>query len=117
MVSPVNGDKPVSPSTERSGGSHKSNQSQQVVAQPGTTEHQASETASTTLEVDKARQLYEMESQKNRALASAIDTPEAARSLLDRIVNQFGNTPEQAFKSQASGSLTPLANLLEAAPA
>ncbi|MEJ2394148.1 MAG: ribosome maturation factor rimM, partial [Candidatus Thiodiazotropha sp.] len=69
------------------------------------------------VEVDKARHLYDLENQTARVAATEITTPEAARSLLDQILEQLNRAPEQAMKSQASGETAPLANLLQTAPA
>ena len=118
MVSPVNGDKPLAPSTERSGQSSKSVKSEPAIGLPSqNTTGASAEPVSAIVEVDKARQLYEMESQKSSALDSAISTPDEARSLLNRILDQFGNAPEQALRSQGGNASAALANLLQTAPA
>jgi len=118
MVSPVNGDKPIAPSTERSGQSSKSVKSEQAVAQALSTESAAtSEPISAIVEVDKARQLYTLENQRSSALDSTIASPEEARSLLNKILDQFNSSPEQALQSQVGRSTSALANLLQTAPA
>jgi hypothetical protein len=117
MINLINGDKPISPATERSGESHKSAKPEQANLPSGTTEAQPDKPVGSNVEIDQARQLYNLETQANRPPASAVETPAAARSLLNTIMEQFRSTPEQAFKSQATQVSTPLAKLLEQAPA
>jgi hypothetical protein len=118
MISPINGDKPVTVSTERSGESAKSNRAEQTAVTPsGTSSSHTTDPVGAIVEVDKARQLYEMENQSARVPGAEIKTPEAARSLLDQIIEQFSKSPEEAMKSQTSGASAPLINLLETAPA
>jgi hypothetical protein len=117
MVSPINGDKPITATAERSGESTKSSRGDQAASGPSNTlEHKAAKPVGATLEVDKARQLYDLESQKSRGTGQAIESPEAARSLLQEILEQFSAMPEQAVKSQGSQPAA-LANLLLSAPA
>ncbi len=117
MISPISGDKPIAASTERAGESSKNSRIEQTsIAPSNAPEHKAAEPVGTTVEVDKARQLYELENQQSRVSGAQITTPEAARSLLDRILEQFSAMPEQAMKSQASDAAAPLANLLQTAP-
>lgn len=118
MVSPINSDKPIASSTERTGESAKNSRNEQAAKAPSSSqEHKSTEPAGTTVEVDKARQLYELANQKSRATGTEITTPEAARSLLNQILEQISAMPEQAMKSQASHAASPLANLLQTAPA
>lgn len=117
MVNPVNGDKPIVPSTERSGSSGKGAKSEQALAQAPTMQSPTPEPVSAVVEVDKARQLYALESQKNSALDSTISTPEEARSLLNEILDQISKTPALALQSQGASSSSVLANLLQTAPA
>ncbi|MCU7798383.1 MAG: hypothetical protein KZQ75_14760 [Candidatus Thiodiazotropha sp. (ex Myrtea spinifera)] len=117
MVSPVNGDKSITSTTARSGESNSSAKPQQGGVQTETLDQKATEPVSATLEVDKARQLYEMESQKNLAAGPAIETPEEARSVLGQILEQFSQTPALAMKTQAPETTATLASLLNAAPA
>lgn len=118
MVNPVTGDKPLSPATERSGESRGNNRTQQSPAQAGAMGQQADRIpAESTVTVDEARQLYNMENEINRTGNITVDTPEAARSLLERIVEQFSSNPEQAYRSQTDNTSVPLTNLLQKAPA
>lgn len=117
MVSPINGDKPITTTAERSGESAKSSRGEQAASGPSNTlEHKAAKPVGTTMEVDKARQLYDLESQQSRGTEQAVASPEAARSLLQEVLEQFSAAPEQAMKSQGSQSAA-LANLLLSAPA
>jgi hypothetical protein len=117
MIDPINSDKPISPATARSGESHKSVKPEQSGLPSSAAEKQAETATGTTVEVDQARQLYNLENQVHSPLASTVKTPEAARSLLDTILEQFTSAPEQVFKSQATNVSAPLASLLEKAPA
>jgi phage gp37-like protein len=117
MISPISGDKSIAASTERAGESSKNSRSEETTIAPSNApELKTTEPLGTTVEVDKARQLYDLENQSPRVSGAQIATPEAARSLLDRILEQFSAMPEQAMKSQASAATAPLANLLQTAP-
>lgn len=116
MVSPINGEKPLASSAERLGessGNKRPQPSKSAVA--GQPESQAATAGSESPKLDQARQLYELENQAARPAGERIDTPEAARSVLDRILQQISSNPEQAVKAQGSVS-SPLANLLQVAP-
>ncbi|MEJ2692461.1 MAG: hypothetical protein P8166_05200 [Candidatus Thiodiazotropha sp.] len=118
MVSPINADKPITAPTERSGEPPKNSRSEQLPSAPSAPQQQrAVEATGATLEVDKARQLFDLENQQTRVSGTEITTPDAARSLLDRILEQFSSMPEEAMKTQGSQVPAPLANLLQTAPA
>jgi hypothetical protein len=117
MVSPINGDKSIAASTERAGESAKNNRSEQAATAPSNSqERKSAEPVGSTLEVNSARQLYDLESQTSRVSATQIKTPEEARSLLDQILEQFSNKPEQAMLSQGSRTEAPLVSVLQNAP-
>jgi hypothetical protein len=117
MVSPINGDKSITASTERSEESAKNNRSEQAATAPSTSqERKSAEPAGSTLEVDSARQLYDLENQTSRVSGTEIKTPEEARSLLGQILEQFSNKPEQAMLTHGSSPAAPLASLLQTAP-
>ena len=116
MVSPINGEKPIAASTERLGESSKQNRSEQVApTSPSSGQTKAAEPAGEEIKLDQARQRLDLENQMTRPAGEQIATPEAARSLLDQILTQISDAPEQAFKAQGSVS-SPLANLLQSAP-
>jgi hypothetical protein len=116
MVSPINGENPLASPSERLGESAKNSRQEQRVASPTGSEKPATaEPAGETPTLDQARQLFELENQAARPASEKINTPEAARSLLDQILTQIGNNPEQAVKAQGSVS-SPLANLLQTSP-
>ncbi|MCU7906744.1 MAG: hypothetical protein KZQ76_13045 [Candidatus Thiodiazotropha sp. (ex Epidulcina cf. delphinae)] len=117
MVSPVNNDKPISTTTEKSGHSNRSVKTDQATVNTANLETQAPEAIGSTLEVDKARQLFEIERGRMNAADSAGSTPEQARALLDNILRQFAASPEAAMKAQGAKVTEPLAGLLESAPA
>lgn len=116
MISPVNGEKPLASSSERLGESSKNNRAEQTAGSPARSgENPSAPAASESPKLDQARQLYELENQAARPAGERIDTPEAARSLLDQILEQISHSPDQALKAQGKVS-SPLANLLQAAP-
>ncbi len=118
MVNPINGDKPIAVTTERAGESTNGRRSEKAAATPSApTESKPAEPAGTTLEVEGARQLYELENQAARVSGAGITSPEAARTVLDQLLEQIGTQPEQALQAQGSGVTAPLAKLLQAAPA
>lgn len=116
MINPLAGDKPIAPSTEHTAQSGKSQESEQTAGRAPSREESAALPSGTTLEVDQARQLYELENQKARLEGPDISTPEEARSLLDRILEQISGAPEQAMSSQGSRAGTALALLLQTSP-
>jgi cytoskeletal protein RodZ len=118
MVNPINGDKPIAVTTERSGESTHNRRSERTATAPSApVEPKAAEPASTTVEVEGARQRYDLETQAARVSGAEISSPEAARSVLDQLLEQIGTRPEQALQAQGSGAKVPLAKLLQAAPA
>ncbi|MCU7802856.1 MAG: hypothetical protein KZQ92_07795 [Candidatus Thiodiazotropha sp. (ex Lucinoma borealis)] len=117
MISPVNSDKPISTTTEQSGRSNRGNETDQTTVSTTTQESRTSIADSSTLEVDNARQLFNIETNRANAANAVISTPEQARSLLENILQQFASSPESAAKSQAAKVSTTLSSLLESAPA
>ncbi|MCU7920788.1 MAG: hypothetical protein KZQ95_20895 [Candidatus Thiodiazotropha sp. (ex Epidulcina cf. delphinae)] len=117
MVSPVNSDKPINTTAEKSGHSNRSVKTDQTTVNATNLETHAPEAAGSTLEVDKARRLFEMEAGRANGADSDISTPAQARALLDNILHQFTASPEDAMKSQSAKATQPLASLLESAPA
>lgn len=118
MISPVNSDKPINTSTDQSGRSHTSQKTAEASAQATTQQTQASEESSTTVDVNQARRLYDLENNRIQASASNLKTPEDARSLLENIVQQIATTPETAAKVQAGNAAAdPMAGILQSAPA
>lgn len=116
MVSPINGEKPIATTTERPGESSKNHRAEQVAPSPASSSQaKPAEPAGEEIKLEQARQRLDLENQMTRPAGERIATPEAARSLLDQIVAQISDSPEQAFKAQ--GAVTsPLANLLQSAP-
>ncbi len=117
MINPINGEKPLAISTERSGASTKNGRSERTEANESPLGREAAEPVGTSVDVENARQLYEMETQRTQGAAVEIATPDQARSVLQQILQQFSAEPEQAMKSQASGVSARLAGVLQAAPA
>lgn len=116
MVSPIHGEKTIAASTERPGESSQHNRPEQVAPSPaGSSQSKPAEPAGEEIKLGQAQQRLDLENQMARPAGERIATPEAARTLLDQILQQISNAPEQAFKAQGSVS-TPLANLLQSAP-
>jgi hypothetical protein len=115
MINPLNGDKTLSPAMERSVESRKQANAERTAPAPAEQHNEPS--ASATVEVDQARQLYNVEHQASRPVSGTVDSPEAAGSLLNAILQQFSDSPEQAFRTQAANVSPPLVKLLEQAPA
>lgn len=117
MVSPINGDKPLSVSTDRSGESARNARSEQpAVTSANAPERASSRPAETLLEVEGARQLYDLEHQPPRSLGTGISSPEEARSLLNQVLGQISARPEDTLKAQGAQAAPPLANLLKTMP-
>ena len=117
MINPLNGDKTLSSAMERSGESQKNARTEQTAIPPNASDSGKESAVSPEVEVDQARQLYNLENQANRPVAASVDTPEAARSLLNTVLQQLQENPDQAYRTQASSASAPLARLLEQAPA
>lgn len=117
MINPVNSEKNIQTTTDKSSQSHAKTQTNPATA-PSEQLQQAHAPSSNppTLEVENARQLYEMETARSES-AAAITTPKQARSLLGTLVQQFASSPESAAKAQLGHITKPLANLLASAPA
>jgi hypothetical protein len=117
MVTPVNPDKTVS------GRADKPLQTNQRM--PTGQDHQpkdaaashATATTETQVDVESARQLYQMENQRPAAAGSRITTQQQARTLLDQILQQFSATPDKTLQAQSPNGTAALANLLQRAPA
>jgi len=117
MVNPVTGDKPIAPPSERTAPSGRSHEPMQTATRlPSREEESPAGSPDTTLEVDQAQQLYALENQKAHLGSNGISTPEEARSLLARILEQISATPSQALSSQGAMAGAALAHLLESAP-
>lgn len=117
MVNPVTGDKPIAPSSERTAPSGRSHQPAQTAPRLSSREEESpTGSPDTTLEVDQAQQLYTLENQKAGLGSSGIATPEEARSVVARILEQIGAAPGQALSSQGAVAGAALAHLLESAP-
>ena len=117
MINPVNSDKSINTTTDKPSQSQASVKTDQVTADNASAQQtQTQESGRPTLEVDSARQLFDIENNRSEA-TSTVTTPQQARSLLDTIVEQFGASPESAVKAQVAHVSAPLANLLESAPA
>lgn len=117
MINPVNSEKTIQTATDRSSQSSAETKSEQVgSSRESVQETQASTSSRSTVDIDNARQLYEMETSRT-ASAAAISTPQQARSLLDTLVQQITSSPESAAEAQLAQVTKPLANLLASAPA
>jgi hypothetical protein len=118
MISPVNSDKAINTSTDQSGRSNSSQKAAESSAPSTAQQTQETQANNSTVEVDQARKLFDIESNRVEAPNNAIKTPEQARSLLESIVQQIVTTPESAVKAQAGNvSTDPITHILQSAPA
>ncbi|MEW8353390.1 MAG: hypothetical protein AB2665_06290 [Candidatus Thiodiazotropha sp.] len=118
MVSPVNSDKPINTTTEQSGRSHASQTTTETAAAQSKQQPPQPATANApTVEVDQARQLYDIENNRIESSETLLKTPEEARSMMQSIVQQIAASPETAAKAQAAKASKPLSAILQNAPA
>ncbi|MES9818346.1 MAG: hypothetical protein ACH255_07030 [Candidatus Thiodiazotropha sp.] len=119
MISPVNSDRPINPSTDQSGRSHTSQKPVETSVQSTTQQSQATQADSAAaVEVDQARRLFDIENNRAQASENALNTPQQARSLLESIVQQISTTPVTAAEAQAGkASADPISGVLRSAPA
>lgn len=114
MVAPVNPDKVFNRRIDTAGQSDRqlpSTQARQTTNEAGS---QSESAADGRLEVDTARQLYQMEN--HQAGDARITTPEQARDLLGQILEQFSADPGLSLQAQSPRSFTALSNLLQRTP-
>ncbi len=109
MVNPVNGDKPITLSTGSSPHSNRTAAKGQEEAGETPAKTQGAEPTATDVQVDGARQLFELEQSRPEG---ALETPEQARSLLDQVLERLGTTPQTVMQAQTGNSSATLANLL-----
>ncbi|MCG7928544.1 MAG: hypothetical protein N0E44_00665 [Candidatus Thiodiazotropha lotti] len=115
MINPVNSDKTVQTTTDKSGQSQASGNTEQPKGS-AVEQTQAAVEERPTLDVDNARHLYQMETTRS-GQTDPISTPQQARSMLDSLLQHISNSPESAAQAQMAQVSKPLANLLESAPA
>lgn len=117
MVTPVNSDKPITTGTDRPTQSNQRLNIEQGGDQRPIPESQTTAHTESRLDVDSARQLYQLENRGSETIGPGIETHEQARTTLNQLLQQFTASPEQALKIHSGESNTLLAKLLEAAPA
>ena len=115
MVSPVNPDKSISPRIDSPSQSPQQMSTNQGRHATDATPSQARETEDSRVDVETARQFYQMENHRATG-ASRITSPEQASDLLGLILQQFTANPGQSLKAQSSPNPATLSNLLERAP-
>lgn len=107
MINPVNSDKPINASTDQSGRSQASRKTAETPSLPsGRQKTEATQSTTTTVEVDQARRLFDIENNRIQPLENALQTPEQARSTLQSILQQLAASPETGAKAQAGNSST-----------
>jgi biopolymer transport protein ExbB/TolQ len=119
MISPVNSDKPIKPSTDHSDRSQANRETAEAPSLPSSQQNtQKTQSTASTVEVDQARRVFDIENSNLQPLENAPQTPEQARSLLDGILAQLSASPETAAEAQASNSSADtIAGILRGAPA
>jgi hypothetical protein len=115
MVTPVNPDKSVNhrlDAARQPGQRMSTGQDRQATDSP---QPQAQPATESRLEIETARQLYQLENQR-ASNAPRITTPEQASVLLGEMLQQFTDNPAQSLQAQSPPSPTALRNLLERSP-
>ena len=115
MVTPVNSDKSVNnriDTPEQPGQRMSTGQDRQALA---SSQSQSRPAAESRVDVDTARQLYQIENHRS-ATTSRITTAGQASDLLGQILQQFTASPAQSLQAQSPPSPAALTNLLERAP-
>lgn len=115
MVTPVNSDKPMTLGTN--GTTPSTGRASSTEATGDKNQNSIAPQADTGPDVENARQLYQLENNPLETVRPSITSPEAARTLLNQILEQFSAAPADAIKVQGSGSNGLLGNLLSTAPA
>jgi hypothetical protein len=115
MVSQVNPDNSINPRIETTSQSAQRMSPKQDRQATDTTAAHSRETEGAQVDVDNARQRYQMENHRASG-ASRITTPDQAGDLLGRILQQFTASPAQSLQAQTSPGPAALSNLLGRAP-
>ncbi len=115
MINPVNSDKTVQTTTDKAGQSQAGSKTE-TSGGSAIERTRAAVEERPTLDVDNARQLYQMETIRT-GQSDAISSPQQARSMLDTLLQQISSSPESAAQAQMAQAAKPMANLLESAPA
>jgi hypothetical protein len=115
MVTPINAEKNMTPVPERAQARERT-ASAQTTGQSKETANLATSGTESEPDMASARQLYQLESERLETPGSAIETPEQARGLLAKVLQQFSTTPENALKAQGSGPSHLFDKLLSTAP-
>lgn len=109
MVNPVNGDKPITLTTESSQHSNRTAAKGQEEAGETPVKAQGAEPTAADVQIDGARQLFELEQSRPEG---ALETPEQARSLLDQVLERLSTTPQAVMQAQTGNASATLANLM-----
>ncbi|MET0066167.1 MAG: hypothetical protein ABW076_07460 [Candidatus Thiodiazotropha sp.] len=117
MINPVNSNKTVNTTTDRTAtpGTRDSSGSSGRDASPVRGTETVDEPRSAP-EIENARQLYQMEQTRNGAGVS-LASPAEARATLDNLLQQFTGNPAGAASAQLANVTSPMANLLKLMPA
>jgi hypothetical protein len=116
MINPVNSDKTVNTSTDKPSESQSRVKTDSLAPASSSSPSSPSLASSqSTLNVENARQLFEMENARSGS-ATSLTTPEQARSTLNSILQKFTQEPESTAKVQLSRIAPSLANLLKHMP-
>jgi hypothetical protein len=115
MVAPVNPDKSISTRIDSQSQSVQQRSTTQGRQTTDSTPKRPAETEDSRVDVESARQFYQMENHRATG-ASRISNPDQASDLLGRILQQFTANPGQSLQAQSSPNPATLSNLLERAP-
>lgn len=116
MVTPVNSEQRISANTDKSMPTKQRAERHPDDSQAPQPVKSVAKNQQATPDLEDARQLYQLASSQTERSTNPIDTPEQARNLLDRILQQMASAPKEVLKAHNPGSSTPLAKLLTSAP-
>ena len=115
MVTTVNPEKSVNSRVDTTSQSKQRVSSPQDRQASAPAEAISGQAEDSQVDVETARQLYQMENHR-AAAGSRITTPEQAQSQLGQLLQQISDNPGQFLQSHSPRSPVALSNLLERAP-
>ena len=120
MVNQVSGDKVLSQGSSRSSGleERRVERQQRDATDESSAKASASDAPVTddSLQVSRAGELFSQDAARPGRSTGGIETAEQATALASRILQQFQESPDQAFRAQAGERVDQYAYLLQTAP-
>ena len=116
MVTPVISEQLAHAATDRTARSNRKPADPAGQDQAAQTQSQGTTPDAPSPQIDAARQRLQMEASQHQAIGPGVETPEQARTLLDRILPQITASPDTFLRIQSGPANLALTNLLENAP-